>query len=168
MKFFTIICSLFLTFTFTSVHAQKYGYLNSSQIIMIHPGVKAADQKLVNFQNTLMTKGEGMAKKLEANYNAYVAEANKGTLSQMQMQEQEAALGQEQEAIRQFEIEVQQTIISKREELYKPILDEIQTAVETVGKENGYNMIFDTSTGGILHATDSDNLFEKVKAKLNL
>jgi outer membrane protein len=147
---------------------QKYGYLNSSEIIMIHPDVKAADQKLMNFQNELIAKGEDMAKKLEANYNAYVEEANSGVLSQLQMQEKETALSQEQEAIRQYEVQIQQQILSKREELYQPILNKIQTAVEEVGKENGYTMIFDTSTGGILHAEESNDILNKVKAKLNL
>lgn len=151
-----------------SAFAQKYGYINSSEIIMIHPDVKAADQKLLNFQNGLISKGEDMAKKLETNYNAYVEEANSGVLSQLQMQEKESALAQEQEAIRQYEIQIQQQILSKREELYQPILDKIQKAVEEVGKENGYTMIFDTSTGGILHAEESNDILNMVKAKLNL
>lgn len=158
---------LFSIAAFTG-QAQKYAYLNSSEIIMMHPDVKAADQKLINFQGELMKKGEGMAKKLEADYNAYVIEANSGTLSQVQMQGMEASLGTQQEAIRQFEVEMKQKVLIKREELYKPILDQIQKAVEDVGAENGYMMIFDTSTGGILHAADSDNILDKVRLKLNL
>jgi len=168
MKIKLSILSILLMFAFANLNAQKFGYLNSSQLIMMHPDVKAADQKLVNYQNELIAKGEAMAKKLETNYNAYVAEANTGTLSKIKMQEKETALTQEQEAIRQYEIEMQQLVLTKRETLYKPILDNIQQAVETVGKENGYQMIFDTSTGGLLHANDTDNILDKVKAKLNL
>ena len=168
MKIKTLIFTLILTFVAFYSQAQKYGYLNSSQIIMIHPDIKAADQKLINFQNDLISQGEEMARKLESNYNAYVTEANKGTLTQIQMQEKETALGQEQQAIRQFEVEMQQKILKKREELYQPVLNLIQKAVEEVGKENSYMMIFDTSTGGILHAGDTDNVLELVKKKLNL
>ncbi|HAQ37241.1 MAG TPA: hypothetical protein DCQ58_01930, partial [Saprospirales bacterium] len=71
----------------------------------------------------------------ELNYAKYVEEANGGTLSKLQMQEREAALGQEQEAIRAFETEIQQALIKKREELYQPILNSIQQAVQAVGKE---------------------------------
>ena len=163
-----ILFTVLLTFIAIGMFAQKYGYINSSEIIMVHPDVKAADQKLLNFQNQLIEKGQGMARKLEDNYNAYVEEANSGMLSQIQMQEREAALAQEQQAIQQYEIEIQQKILAKREELYQPILNKIQEAVEAVGKENGYTMIFDTSTGGILHADQSNDLIGKVKAKLNL
>lgn len=163
-----ILFTVILSFITVAVFAQKYGYINSSEIIMIHPDVKAADQKLLNFQNELIEKGQGMAKKLEDNYNAYVEEANSGLLSQIQMQEKETALAEEQQAIQQYEVEIQQKILSKREELYQPILNQIQTAVEEVGKENGYTMIFDTSTGGILHADETNDLINKVKAKLNL
>lgn len=168
MRNSTILTFLILMLATYSIQAQKFGYLNSSQIILMHPDVKAADQKLTNYQNELVAVGEKMAKKLEQNYNAYVNEANLGTLSQVQMQEKEAALGQEQQAIRQYEVEIQQKMLQRREELYQPILDIIQKAVEEVGKENGYTMIFDSSTGGILHAADSENIFELVKAKLKL
>ena len=168
MKVYSILFSLYLILGVFHLQAQKYGYINSSQIIMMHPDIKAADQKLTNFQNELIAKGEKMAESLEKNYNAYVTEANSGTLSKLQMQEKETALAQEQEAIRQYEIEIQQKILAKREELYQPILDKIQTAVEAVGKEGGYMMIFDTSSGGILHAEKSNDLFEKVKSRLNL
>ena len=168
MKLYAILFASLFMLASVTLKAQKYAYVNSSQIIMMHPGVKAADQKLMNYQNDLISKGEAMAKKLESNYNAYVTEENSGTLSKMQMQEKETALAQEQEAIQRYEVEIQQKILSKREELYQPILNEIQSAVEAVGKENGYSMIFDTSTGGILHAKESENIFDKVKAKLGL
>jgi outer membrane protein len=168
MKLTGIFTILFFTLWTINGFGQKYGYINSSEIISIHPDVKAADQKLLNFQNNLITKGEEMARKLEANYNAYLEEANQGVLSQLQMQERETALTQEQDAIRQYEVEMQQKILIKREELYQPILDKIQLAVEEVGKENGYSMIFDTSTGGILFAEQTNDILQKVKAKLNL
>lgn len=152
----------------TLMHAQKYGFLNSTQLILIHPDVKAADQKLTNYQNDMLAKGDTMVKALELNYAKYVEEANSGTLSKLQMQEREAALGQEQEAIRAFETEIQQALIKKREELYQPILNSIQQAVQTVGKEEGYTFIFDSSTGVILHASETENVFDKVKAKLGL
>ena len=170
MKSIAFLLPIFLLAGAFQLQAQKakYGYLNSSQIILMHPEIKSADQKLTNFQNELIAKGEKMAKQLETNYTAYVNEANNGALSKLQMQEKEAGLAKEQDAIRQFEIDMQQKMLTKREELYQPILDKIQAAVEAVGKEEGYYMIFDTSSGGILHADPANDLFEKVKAKLNL
>ncbi|MBC7774905.1 MAG: OmpH family outer membrane protein, partial [Phycisphaerae bacterium] len=39
---------------------------------------------------------------------------------------------------------------------------------KAVAKENGYAMVFDTSTGAMLFASDSDDLTELVKKKLGL
>jgi len=109
-----------------------------------------------------------MVKSFEANYQKYVGEANGGTLSKVEMQTREATLGQEQQAIQNFELEVQQKIGAKREELYKPILDRVKVIVDQVGKDNGYYMILDSSTGVLLHATDSEDVMGLVKAKLGI
>ena len=107
-------------------------------------------------------------KAFETKYQAYVAQANEGTLSKVQMQQKEAELGQEQQEIAALEVEVQNKILKKREEILGPILDSVKKAVEDVGSENGYTMIFDMSTGTILHATDSENVMPLVKAKLGM
>lgn len=168
MNIRVILSTVLMLLLVTFVHAQKYGYLNSTQLILIHPDVKAADQKLTNYQNDMLAKGDSMVKVLELNYAKYVEEVNSGTLSKLQMQEREAGLTQEQEAIRAFETEIQQSLLKKREELYQPILNSIQNAVQAVGKEEGYTFIFDSSTGVILHASETENVFDKVKAKLAL
>lgn len=149
-----------------SLSAQKFGHINSQQLLLDSPEVKAADGQLETYQNTLVEKGKKMVAEFEAEYKAYMAEANGKTLSPVQMQTKEAALAEKQQAIQKYEMEVQQKLGMKREELYKPIVDKINIAIEAVGKEGGYTMIFDTATGALLHAVDSENLLAKVKAKL--
>ena len=56
----------------------------------------------------------------------------------------------------------------KREELYQPILDKVNNTIKKYGEDNGYTMIFDTSVGGILHGTESDNLLAALKTKLGI
>lgn len=148
--------------------SQKFGYLNSQQLLVELPEIKQADDKLIAHQKTLVAKGEQMVKAFETKYTAYVEKANQGTLSQIQMQQQEAELGKEQQAIQQYELEVQQELAKKREELYKPILDKVKLAVEQVGKTNGYTMIFDTSLGSLLHANESDDVMALVKSQLGI
>lgn len=148
--------------------AQKFGYVNSTQILSEHPAIKTADQQLVTFQNELIAQGQKMVTDFEAKYTAYVTEANGGTLSQIQMQEKEATLAQEQQQIQQFELEVQQKIALKREELYAPILDKVRVALEDMGKEQGYTFIFDSSAGVLLHADTSEDLTSALKTKLGM
>ncbi len=158
-----------LSFVFiANINAQKFGYINSTELLLAHPDVKSADSKLQDYQKQLLQKGQTMADAFQKHYEDYVKKANAGTLSKLQMQEEENKLTQEQNNIRQYEVDMQQKLSQKREELYKPILDKIQKAINEVGKENNYTFIFDAGTGGILHAAESDNIIGLVKAKLGI
>jgi len=165
----SFILSIVITvFTVGIGLSQKYAYLNSTQLLLEMPQVKTADSQLETYQQSLVTKGETMVKAFEGDYNKYVEEAQGGTLTGLQMQQRESALAQKQKEIQNYELEVQQLIGTKREELYKPILDKVKVVVEQVGKDNGYTMIFDSSTGGMLYAAEADNIMALVKSKLGI
>jgi len=151
-----------------SLNAQKFGYINSAQLLSELPEVVSAESQLETYQKQLISSGEGMVKKLEAKIQAYSKEAQEGLLSQVQMQKKEAELGEEQQKIQAYELEVQNKILKKREELLQPIMDKVKVALENVGKEQGYTMIFDSSAGTILHANESENVMSAVKAKLGM
>ncbi len=168
MKFkYLFIIALLFVFV-VNINAQKFGYINSTELLLAHPDVKSADSKLQDYQNQLLQKGQTKANAFQKHYEEYMKKANAGTLSKLQMQDEENKLTQEQNEIRQYEVEMQQNLTKKREELYKPILDKIQKAINEVGKENNYTFIFDSGTGGILHANDADNIINLVKSKLGI
>jgi len=166
IKSLTLICAF--VFVGLNLNAQKFGYLNSAVLLTELPAVKAADSELETYQKQLMSSGEALVKAFEAKYNQYAKEAADGILSKVQMQEKEGELGLEQQQIQQYEVEVQQKILKKRDELYQPILDQVKVAIEAIGKENGYTMIFDSSNGTILHANEGDDVIGLVKTKLGL
>jgi len=71
--------------------------------------------------------------------------------------------------LQQEEYDLGQQVNEKRAELLKPILEKIDVAIKAVGKEGGYTMIFDSSGMNVmLYNEGSENVMEKVKAKLNL
>lgn len=148
--------------------AQKFGYINSAQLLAELPEIKAADDQLQVYQNGLITKGQEMMKTLETNYQAYMAEAQSGSLSQVQQQQKEGELGQQQQEIQNYEYEVQNKIAVKREELYAPILEKVRKVIEEIGQEGGYTMIFDASAGGLLSADEGDDMLSLVKTKLGI
>ncbi len=159
---------LFLTFTLITASAQKFGYINTQELLSSMSEMKLADNQVQALQNELLAKGEEMVIKFEADYKAYMTEANGGTLSKVQMQQKEEVLVGKQDEIKKYEAEIQQKVASKREELYKPILDKVKAEIEKLGKEGGYTMIFDSSAGMILHAADSENLMTILKTKLGV
>lgn len=162
----TIITAMLALFVLATGWSQKFGHINSQQLLIESPLVKAADAELETYQKNLITKGQTLLTKFESDYQAYVSEREAGTLSQIQIQQRETALQASQQGIQKYEQEVQQKIGMKREELYKPILEKVKVAMDQIGKEESYTMIFDTSTNGLLFAMDSENLLDKVKAKL--
>jgi len=123
----------------TSVMAQKYGHVNSGNIIAQLPETKAADSQLIAYRDQLVKKGEEMATAVQT------------------------------EELAQYEQKVMQDMEKRRTELYQPILERVQTVLDEIGKEGGYSMIFDTSIlagNPILFAEDSVDLNAQVIAKM--
>ena len=77
----------------------------------------------------------------------------------MEKQEKEVAAYQQK---------AEQEVSAKRDELLKPILTKVYDAIKAVAKENGYMMIFDTSTGAALFALESEDITALVKKKLGI
>jgi len=146
--------------------SQKFGHINTQQLLVESPLIKDADTKITDYQNTLITKGQEMVKKFEGEYESYVKDREAGILSQIQIQQRETALQATQQSIQKYEQEVQQKLAIKREELYKPILDKVKVTLDQLGEAEGYTMIFDTSTNGLLFAVEGEDLLQKVKTKL--
>ena len=155
-------------FTFYSTDAQKFGYVNTQELLSNMTEMKLADNQIQAFQNDLVSKGEQMVIKFETEYKAYMNEANGGTLSKVQMQQKESVLVAKQDEIKKYEVEIQQKVAAKKEELYKPVIDKVKAEIEKMGKEGGYTIIFDSAPGMILHAADSENLMTVLKSKLGI
>ncbi|MEY2905390.1 MAG: hypothetical protein RJA52_1406 [Bacteroidota bacterium] len=152
-----------------NIQAQKYGYLNFGNLIVELPETADADKKMEAFQNELITAGENMANAFQAKVNAYVEEAQKGLMAPAEQQKREAALQQERETILAYEQDMQVKMQSKRQELLQPIVDKIQKALDAIGKENGYAMIFDSGAfNAVLFVTESDDVAPLVRQKLGI
>lgn len=169
MKKILNIAILFFAFAgFNTIAAQKFGYMNAGNFLESLPEVRKSDSLLVLYQDTLAAKGKGMMDKFEVEYKAYIEEANKGTLPPVQAQQKEANLQKQNEAIESYRKEAQQRIELRRQVLLKPILTKIDVAVKAVGKEGGYTFIFDTSSGSMLFAAESEDITPLVRKKLGM
>lgn len=164
---YTIIALLSIA-SITSVSAQKFAHINSQLLMVEMPEMKSADTQIQTYQESLMKKGQDMVQAFEAKYLAYAEEANKGELNKIQMQQKEGELGKEQQAIQSYEQEVQKLLGQKRQSLYKPLIEKVKLAIEEVGKEGGYTMIFESGSGVLVHATESDDIMSLVKAKIGM
>jgi len=165
MNFKHILTILLLSVAFIA-NAQKFGHLNSTSLLLELAEVKSADSQLEALSKSLEADYTSRIQSFENEYNALVQKANSKEYSQVQIEQEQAALAKKQEDIQKFEFEIQQKLLTKREELYAPILKKVDDAIKAVGDENSFTMIFDTSSGFILHGQDSQDVTSLVKAKL--
>lgn len=152
----------------TGAMAQKMGHINSGNLLEMMPDIKNADTKLSQFRDQLVAEGDSLYKKLEADYTQYQKDVQSGNLTPLDRQKRETALQEMQQGLQNKEQQSQLLITQKREELLSPILKRMEDAIKTVGKENGYQFIFDTSTGATLYALETEDVTTLVKAKLGL
>jgi len=152
------------------LHAQKFGYLNSAALLQLMPEVREAEANLQTFQEQLQKKGQQMLEQFQAKYQELERKNSQGEISPKQLQEETKALQDEEAKIAQFERDMQQQILGKREDLLQPILDDVNAAIQEVASEHGYSYIFDASPGGgiLLYADETTDVMDLVKAKLGL
>ena len=165
-NFSRIALAVLLILSFTTTQAQKFGHINSSDLLQAMPEVKKADSALQLYQKSLEDLNESMTKEYSTKLNDY--QTNGATMNDAVRQVKEQELGDLEQRIQKFQAEAQDKFAGKKDELYTPILKKAEDAIKGVAKENGYAYVFDTSVGAVIFAQDSDNIMDLVKKKLGL
>lgn len=167
-----IIAAFALTFFAISFQAtaQKFGYVNSTEILSSLPEMKQADVSLEAFQKQYQQKGKKMVEELQANFQDIQKKQQEGSLSPKQLEAEEKKLRDQEAEISSFEQEMMTKIQEKRAELYEPILTRVNKAIQDVATENEFKFIFDNSPGSsiLLYAEADLDITELVKAKLGV
>jgi outer membrane protein len=167
INLFIAIVALFSATTL-SAQTLKYGHMNLGNLVEQLPEVAKANGDLKSFADKIGTKGDSLAKSFQADYERLSKDYQSGILTPLQAQTAQADLEKRQAYIQAFEEEAQKTIAAKREELLSPILVKVQEAIKVVAKENGYAMVFDTSSGAALYALETEDITPLVKKKMGI
>ncbi len=160
--------ALLLSANLSAQTSPKYGHMNLGNLLELLPDTKVADAGIKVFAGNLSATDDSLGRSLQAAAELLQKEYDAGNLTPLQTQQRQAELQKQQEFIQKFEQDAQQQVAAKREELLSPILSKVNEAIKAVAKENGYAMIFDTSTGAMLFATDTDDVTALVKKKLGI
>ncbi len=167
----TKLISLILIFAMGIVYsadAQKIGHLDASTLLSNYSQMKSANSQLEAFKTQKSKQLETKAKQLEEFYMATMKQIQDGTLSPIQQKEKETTLQQKQAELQKLEMTAQQEAVKKQEELFQPIIEKVNAAIKKVGETNGYDYIFDSSIGAILHFKNSDDVSALVKKELGM
>lgn len=166
-KLFTIMLSVCFV-GINNLAAQKFGYINTAELLQNMAEVKEANANIETFRSQLLKKGQEMLQSLQTKYQDLERKQAAGEISPKQLEVEAQTLKTEESKILEFEQSSQQKIIDKSESLLGPIREKIQRAIDDVATENGYTYIFDYSTGFVLYADASTDVSSLVKAKLGL
>ncbi|MEP7269191.1 MAG: OmpH family outer membrane protein [Saprospiraceae bacterium] len=154
------------TFIFSMVSlmafSQKFGYINSTEILSKVPEVALVDSSLRKYQDTLMIGFNVKLKVFQQHVQDYQLQSQNGSLAPVASQKKEEELTREQETLKGLDAELKQKLADRRDDLYSPILGRIDGVVRKIGKDNKYTMIFDSSQPGYLYLAESDDLGEVV------
>ena len=166
-KFFQLafVALLFVAAT-TTATAQKFGYVNSAEILAEMPEMKAAESNMEALQKQMQKKGQGMVENFQKDVQALQAKAQAGELTPKQQQEESAKLEARQKSIGEFEQTMVADLQKKRAELLEPIYDKVNEAIKAVAEEGGYLMIFDQQV--LLYGQDSQDVSTAVRTKLGM
>ena len=164
-----IVLAMALIMFGSSANAQvKIGYINTQQLFEIMPEAKVIDSVLNDFAQKLKVQQDAMVQELNSKMSKFEEDRKSGDMAQSVLEVRYGEIEDLQTRIQNFQQKAQQDLTAKQQELYKPLIDKIETAIKDVAKENGFRYIFESSTGNILYSVDEDNILPLVKKKLGI
>lgn len=159
---------IFAVMTTVFAAAQKYAFVDSEYIRKNIPAFNKAQEQLDNLSKQWekeITDGYAVVDQMYKSYEKDVV-----LLSQdMKTKREEAIVAKEKEMknLQNKYFGVEGELFKKREEMVKPIQDEILKAIKTIAAEGSYAVIFDTASGGnILFANPKYDISDQVLEKL--
>ncbi|MCI4666980.1 MAG: OmpH family outer membrane protein [Bacteroidia bacterium] len=163
----------------TSASAQelKIGYANIEGLIAYMPATKSMNQELATYEKKLaegLQPRQTMLQQLYAEYQEMVQKFQSGdkTITESQIQaKQEEIVGLEK-TLQTKTQEAQQKLVTKRQDLMEPILDQVRGELEKLANEQKYTYIFNAVDGAgtsiILHGPEGDNVTKELAKRLGI
>jgi outer membrane protein len=167
MKKIIVLTVLVLAASLTGM-AQKFAFVDSEYIRNNIPAFTAAQQQLDKLSEGWEKEVADGYAAVEQMYKDYQAEVVLLTQDQKRKRE-EAIIAREKEVkeLQNAYFGMEGELFKKREEMVKPIQDEILRAIKEISVEGSYAVIFDTSAGSnILFANPRYDLSDQVLQKL--
>jgi outer membrane protein len=144
------ILSVFVIFTLFGgmAIAQKYAFVDTDYIMNNIPSYKAAKTQIDKISQQWQQEIESQYSEIEQLYKDYQAE--KVLLTEDMRKKREDAIINREKSVKDLQRKYfgqEGMLFQKRQELVKPIQDEIYNAVKDIATENNYAVIFDSASG---------------------
>jgi len=162
MKKITLVVALVVCMSAT--FAQKYGHVNSTEIMKALPGIDSVEIKLMDFHKNMQIIYENMVSELQTKKEKLDKEAGTMTSSVRKLREDELIALQNR--IQEFSMNAQDDVEEQQQILLAPFQEKLQNAINDVAKENKYSYIFDVNM--LLYYDGGDDVTPLVKKKLGI
>jgi outer membrane protein len=146
----------------------KFGYLNSLELLSLMPEKAKADSVIDKYSADLDLLGQQMVAEYQKKATDAQTKADKGLLSDEQKEIAGKELADMEKRIQDFQQSAQQKIQEKQDKTYAPVLQKVNEAIKAVAKANGYTYIFDASAGSLLYVDETDNVLPLLKTYMKL
>jgi len=155
-------------FTVLAAFSQKYAFVDTDYILSHIPTYKAAQDQLDKVSSEWQREIEGKYQEIDDLYKSYQAE--KVLLSEEMKKKREDEIITKEKAVKELQRKYfgpEGELYQKRQELVKPIQDEIYNAVKELSAEGNYAVIFDTAEGlTILYYNPKYDVSDEILQKL--
>lgn len=164
MKKIIVLALFSILLVSVNAQTQRFGYLNTQELITQMPDYAEAQKKHEKFQSEQQQKYQGLI----ATYQTKEAEYTNGlaTLTQTEKSMLEIELQSLGGQIQEYEQALPQIIQNHQNELLGQIIVKIQDAAKAVGEEKGFIYIFDSSI--LLYQGGGEDVSTYVKNKLGV
>ena len=160
-----VIVLVFLSFLFCEI---KIGYLNADKILNELDEVRQVYIELEKEQRKIEVEYQNLQFELDSLFRNY--ELQKMLMSEERRKKTETTIHSKQGELERFQIEKvgpQGEIYRIQEQLMAPIYTKMDNAVSKVGAAEGYDYIFNVSSGQIVYPLPQYDVTQKVVDELN-
>ncbi len=142
----------------------KYGYLNSLELLAMMPETRAADKRLAELQRSKESSFASLAQKYQQGMQDLQAKAQ--DMTRLDQETKMKELGDLEEKLQKMQMSSGDELAAEKEKLYAPILARADKYIKQIGKEQGYEYIFDAAA--LLYADTTKDILPLVKRKMGI
>ncbi len=167
-KVFKLALAVALVMSTSSLFAQKFGRINTQEIIVAMPETKEMQTNMDAYGKELQNNIETINVEFNTKYQDFQKSYN--TMSEAIREVKAKELEELQNRSREFQEAAQQDYQKKQNELLTPIIEKAKKAIDKVATAGGYLAVFDTSTGSLAYFSESQltDLAPEVKKELGI
>lgn len=152
-----------------SLLAQKFGYVNSSDIMQYMPEYATAITEIQELERLYTEEFNSMRTELETKGTEFERMQRDSIVPQSILERRYEELMQMQERLQQYGQVVQENLQRAEQEKFVNIQTILREALNAVGEEEGYICIFDVASGiPYISTTLCEDVNQKVRAKLGI